>query len=69
MAQLVASGLATCARCGLRIAAGAEFDLVHTDDRAGYLGASHQACNSWGTFERSAAPGAAAMVISAGRVS
>jgi hypothetical protein len=38
-------GWQTCARCGLPIAAGAEFDLDHTDDRAGYLGASHQACN------------------------
>jgi hypothetical protein len=34
-----------CARCGLPIAAGAEFDLDHTDDRAGYLGVSHRTCN------------------------
>jgi hypothetical protein len=45
LAQLVASGLAMCARCGVPIAAGAEFDLDHTDDRAGYLGPSHVSCN------------------------
>jgi hypothetical protein len=33
-AALVASGLATGARCGRPIAAGAPFDLDHSDDRA-----------------------------------
>ncbi len=37
--------MARCARCGELIEAGEAFDLDHTDDRAGYLGASHQACN------------------------
>ena len=45
LAPLVAAGLMRCARCGEPIEAGEAFDLDHTDDRAGYLGASHQACN------------------------
>jgi hypothetical protein len=57
-----------CARCGEFIQAGAAFDLDHTDDRSGYLGASHQACNRRGTLEGSAAPGVAAMVSLAGLV-
>ena len=42
---LVASGQATCARCGRPIAKGAAFDLDHSDDRTGYLGVSHPGCN------------------------
>ena len=45
VAQLVASGLATCARCGESIEPGAAWDLDHMDDRAGYLDPSHQRCN------------------------
>jgi hypothetical protein len=37
--------MVTCARCGEPIEPGDAFDLDHTDDRAGYLGASYQACN------------------------
>jgi hypothetical protein len=44
-AALVAAGLATCARCGRPIPAGAPFDLDHSDDRAAYLGVSHTSCN------------------------
>jgi hypothetical protein len=44
-AALVASGLATCARCGGPIAKGAPFDLDHDDSRGGYLGVSHPGCN------------------------
>jgi hypothetical protein len=43
--ELVASGLDICARCGQPIAKGAQFDLDHADDRAGYLGVSHSRCN------------------------
>lgn len=42
---LVASGLATCARCGEAIAPGSAWDLGHTDDRTGYTGAEHSRCN------------------------
>ena len=34
-----------CARCGLPMLPGQPLDLDHTDDRAGYRGMSHQACN------------------------
>jgi hypothetical protein len=47
---------------GLPIAAGAEFDLDHTDDKAGYLGASHQACKSRGALKGSGAAGVAGVV-------
>jgi hypothetical protein len=42
MAPVVAAGLARCARCGERIAAGIAWDLDHTNDRRGYLGPSHR---------------------------
>jgi hypothetical protein len=42
---LVRAGLAVCARCGEPLEAGEPFDLDHTDDRTGYLGASHVKCN------------------------
>jgi hypothetical protein len=45
VALLVASGLATCARCGSAIAPGEPFDLDHNSDRSGYLGPSHRRCN------------------------
>jgi hypothetical protein len=35
-----------CARCGQRIWLGQAWHLDHTDDRTGYLGPSHQACNT-----------------------
>ena len=34
-----------CARCGLPMYPTQLLDLDHTDDRAGYLGLSHRACN------------------------
>jgi hypothetical protein len=43
--RLVASGLATCARCGRPIAARAQFDLDHDDSRGSYQGVSHPRCN------------------------
>jgi hypothetical protein len=54
-AALVASGEATCARCGQPISPGAQFDLDHADDRAGYLGVSHPRCNRLHGAQRGAA--------------
>jgi len=34
-----------CARCGLPMYVTQLLDLDHTDDRTGYLGLSHRACN------------------------
>lgn len=34
-----------CARCGQPMHMSQLLDLDHTDDRAGYLGLSHRACN------------------------
>jgi hypothetical protein len=34
-----------CARCGVLILPGADWALDHADDRTGYLGPSHKACN------------------------
>ena len=41
----VKAGNAFCARCGGHIEPGSEWHLDHTDDRSGYLGPSHAACN------------------------
>jgi hypothetical protein len=35
-----------CARCGHLILPGEKFHLDHTDDRTGYLGPSHERCNT-----------------------
>ena len=42
----VASGKVNCARCGERISPLEQWHLDHTDDRTGYLGPSHVACNT-----------------------
>jgi hypothetical protein len=41
----VDAGMCICPRCGQPIQPGSLWDLDHTDDRAGYLGPSHRACN------------------------
>jgi hypothetical protein len=46
LAPLVASGRATCARCGLAIGPEEPWDLGHLDnDRNRYGGPEHRACN------------------------
>lgn len=42
----VEQGQVDCARCNQRIHLGQLWHLDHTDDRTGYLGPSHQACNT-----------------------
>jgi len=46
LTALVASGMATCARCGKPIKPDEPWDLDHDDiDRRIYIGASHASCN------------------------
>jgi hypothetical protein len=45
LAAVVEEGGVLCARCGKPIEPGAKWDLDHSDDRRGYLGPSHRACN------------------------
>ena len=46
VAQVVAGGRVRCARCGELIVPGRDlWDLDHSDDGKGYLGASHRVCN------------------------
>lgn len=42
---IVAAGDAICTRCQEPIDPGEPFDLDHNEDRTGYLGAAHVACN------------------------
>lgn len=57
---MVARGEARCARCGLPIAPGSEWDLDHDDhDRRKYLGPSHRSCNRARKLPASRAPYAA----------
>lgn len=42
----VAQGGVLCARCHQRISPLEDWHLDHTDDRTGYLGPSHVACNT-----------------------
>jgi hypothetical protein len=44
---LILSGVVVlCARCGRPIGRAERWELDHTDDRRGYLGASHAKCNA-----------------------
>jgi hypothetical protein len=43
--KVVEAGEATCSRCGRWIAPGSSWHLDHSDDRSGYIGASHARCN------------------------
>jgi hypothetical protein len=45
LAPAVAAGLVSCARCGLLIGPREHWDLDHRDDKLGYRGAAHRACN------------------------
>jgi hypothetical protein len=42
---MVERGQATCSRCGEPILPGQDWDLDHSDDRRGYIGPAHAACN------------------------
>jgi hypothetical protein len=44
-APVVDSGTATCTRCGYGIDPEAPWQLDHRDDRRGWLGPAHSACN------------------------
>lgn len=46
VAAHIASGTATCSRCGAPIRPGDAWHLDHTDDRTGYLGPSCATCNT-----------------------
>ncbi len=56
-ARVVAAGNAYCARCGGWLPPGAAWDLDHSDDRGGYIGPSHAACNRRAPNRRRAASG------------
>ena len=45
LADLAARPGQPCPRCGLPMYVSQLLDLDHTDDRTGYLGLSHRACN------------------------
>lgn len=43
--QRILNGVVSCARCDTPIRPGDRWDLDHTEDRTGYLGASCMTCN------------------------
>jgi hypothetical protein len=43
---MVRTGAVNCARCGKPIQPQDQWQLDHSDDRNGYLGASHASCNA-----------------------
>lgn len=45
IAPAVERGEVPCARCGVTIRPGEQWDLGHTDDRTGWTGAEHASCN------------------------
>jgi hypothetical protein len=54
LAAFVATGTATCSRCGGRIATGESWDLGHLDGGGPleYSGPEHRRCNSAAPYER-----------------
>jgi hypothetical protein len=44
-ARVVASGAASCVRCGGELVPGAPWDLDHDESRQTYLGPAHVRCN------------------------
>lgn len=44
-AAVVSAGQAVCTRCQRPVLPGMLWDLDHLDDRSGYAGAAHRACN------------------------
>ena len=49
---MVATGTVRCARCHELIGREEKWELDHRDDGRGWLGASHQRCNSRAGWER-----------------
>jgi hypothetical protein len=63
---LVERGQVACARCGKPILPGSRWHLDHADDRSGYLGPSHAACNLGAGAVKTNRARAAALRASAG---
>jgi hypothetical protein len=52
LAPVVVTGTVRCARCDELIASGDKWQLDHRDDGRGWLGPSHQSCNSRAGWEK-----------------